>query len=284
MTHAGSQMTDAVRVGRLLVRVLVLVGGVVAATVVGWIAGNVTAKADIPVIEEASEWIAPRTAVESESPKSETATWLGDPISAVAIPSLPAAAAPLPTEKSKGAVSLVERAVLSVKNLDATAKSMANVVTVADEASRHAVAALDAAALARPGDVDRDLMGITASAAGQPLSNPVIASSALDHRGSADGRTDLSAPCRDESPGGHSSTASRTRTSGHTAGKSIPPWSPMSLCGTSTSLAVACGGDHGSGAVLPGRPVQADRISLHDSVDGHQAALAVVLRPDVKPG
>ncbi|MFI9452728.1 hypothetical protein [Amycolatopsis sp. NPDC052450] len=263
---------------------LVLVGGVVAATVVGWIAGDVTAKADIPVIEEASEWIAPRTAVESDPPKSVTPAGLGVPISAVAIPSLPVAATPIPTGKSKSAVSLVERAVLSVKNLDDTAKSMASVVTAADEAARHTIATLDAAVLARPGDVDRDLMGVKASAAGQPVSNPVIAFSALEYRGSADGRTGRFAACRDESPDEPSSTASRARTSGHTAGKTIPPWSPLSLCGTSTSLAVACGGDHGSGAVLPGHPAQADRVSLDCNDDGHQAALAVVLRPDVTPG
>jgi hypothetical protein len=273
-------MTDAVRVRRLLARVLVLVGGVIAATVVGWIAGEVTARADIPVIEEASERIAPMTAVETpveiDPPKSVTPVWLGDPISAVASPS--------PAGKSKSAVSLVERAVLSVKNLDDTAKSMTNVVKAVDEAAHHAVVILDASSLPRPGQVSRDLMGVTASAAGQPVSNSVITSSSLDLPGAEDGRAVLSAPCRDESPGEHSSPASRVRTSGHTAGQSIPPWSPMSLCGTSTIFAVASGGDHGSGAVMPGRPARAERISLDCSDVGHQAELAVVLRPDVTPG
>ncbi|HET6285365.1 MAG TPA: hypothetical protein VFG15_01275 [Amycolatopsis sp.] len=280
MTHTGSEMTD----GRLLTRVLVLVGGVIAATVVGWLAGDVSARADVPVVDEASEWIAPMTAVEIDLPETATPAWSGGPLSAVTSPSLPVPAVLSAAGNSKSVLSLVERAVLSVEKLDGVAKSMANVVTAADGAARHAVTALDASDPRWPGEVSRDLMEVSASVAGPPVSNSVTTSSAPDFRGAADGRTALSAPCRDNSPGEPAFSASRARTSGHTAGKSSPPWSPMSLCGTSTSLAVACGGDHGSGAVLSGRPARADRMSPDRGDDGHRAALAVVRRPDVTPG
>ncbi|MEV6908043.1 hypothetical protein [Amycolatopsis sp. NPDC051071] len=277
-------MTDAVRVGRLLARVLVLLGGVVAATVVGWIAGEVTARADIPVIEEVPERIAPMTAVEIDPPESVAPVLSGDPLFAAPSPSLPASAVPSLARKSKSAASLVEREVLSVKSLDGTAEYMVSVVTAADEAARHAVFTLGASVLQQPSEVSRDLVGATASAAGPPVSNSVITSSAPYFPGAVGGRTAHSAPCQDESPGEHSSPASRAHTSGHPRENRFRPWSPMSLCGTATILAAACGGDHVSGAVMPGRPARADRISLDYSDVGHQAALAVVLRPDVTPG
>ncbi|KZB83418.1 hypothetical protein [Amycolatopsis regifaucium] len=278
MTDAVSRTIDAMRVGRLLARALVVVCGIFAATAVAWIVGDVTARADTLVVDGRPESGAPVTAVEVDPSLSAARVQVGDPADSVAIQPLREFAASSLPRRSESVVALLDRAVVSVENLDETAKSTTNAVT------RRAVEALDVSASRQPADVDRTPAGVTSSFTGVPASKPATASSGLVSQDAADGTRTLSSPCGHKARGEYPSGASRFHGSVRATGESVPPWSPVSRCGTSTSVAAACGGDHGGGAVVPVRTARNNRISPHCGEIGHQAALATVIRPGVTPG
>ncbi|WP_410663511.1 hypothetical protein [Amycolatopsis sp. lyj-84] len=255
------------RVGRLLARSLVLVSGMVAATAVAWIAGDVAAKADTLVIDGSS---GPAIAVEMS------------PATAIANRTLPVAVVPSLIQKPNSAEALIGHGAVSSKYLDEAVKSEVRVANAPIEADRRAATTVDVAGQGPPGEASRDRVGGLASDDDAPASEPDIVSSA---RSEADHVTTLL-----PSPRGHKvvshqpSRASHPRVSGHAAGKPIPLWSPMTACGKRTNLAAAGAGDHGSGALMSGSAAQNDRIPLSGSDFENRSPQAAVIQPGVRPG
>ncbi|MEV6909102.1 hypothetical protein [Amycolatopsis sp. NPDC051071] len=278
VTDAGSRTIDAVRVGRLLARVLVLVGGVAAVTAVAWIAGDGGARADPLIIDGLPGSSAPTAAVEMS------------PISLTANRTLRAIAVSPGTQKAKGVEALVGHVVVSSNFLDETVKSAMTVAPAGTEAARQRATTLDVPDQRRLAEAGRGRGGVTVSDGGAPASDPADVISAQTLQGKADHAATSRPSPRGHKVAGHQASwtshpwASHPRASGHAVGKPIPPWSPMATCGGRTSLAVAGSGDHGSVAAMPDCAAPAKRIPLDGGAFGHQAVPAAVIQPGVRPG
>ncbi|OLZ54679.1 hypothetical protein BS329_09255 [Amycolatopsis coloradensis] len=246
------------RVGRLLARPLVLAGGVVAATAVAWIVGDVSARADSLIPDDLPGLTAPAVEV------------------------VPATA----MVNRDSASSLIRKALsaevlISSEHLDETVKSAVSTATDAAGPVRHTATALDVPDQRQLDEASRESVVVMTSDDGAPASGPAIVSSARILRGEAvHAATSLPTSRGHEVVGHHP----HPRSFVHAVGKPIPPPSPTVTCGTSTSLAVACGGDLGSGAVVSGPAERNIRVSPGHGAFGHQAAQAAVIRPGVTPG
>ncbi len=259
---AGGQTIDTVRAGRVLARTLILVGGVVAATAVAWIAGDVTAGADTPIADGPS---APTAAA--------TRFRLPDPVFAVAS-----------RTPHVVAEALIGRAAASTKHLEDAASPAASEVAADAGTVRHAAASLDVSTSRQPIDARRGRVEVATFPRALPVSNPDGTFLVLASWSGAGDAIAFPSSSRHKVLDDHSPPAPHPRETGHLAGEPDPPRSPLSACGTSPSLAVACGGEHRSCAVVLGCAARTIRISLAYGEFGHEAAQAAVIRPDATPG
>ncbi len=283
MTDVGNQASGTSRVSCFLVRALVVLGGAVAATAMAWSADNVT-RADASVPENSA---GSATSVEIDQPPSPMLSQAEDRARVVIRRALPETVTPSLSHAAESVRAFDPRTVVPLTYLGSVVKPAAGIVTsVAASAHRVTALTVDDPMPQRPSEVVRDHIGdVMAVGTG---SGPVPAVAGLPAQGgAADASESADSPCLRHFAGGDSSSMPPhvyPRISAHDGRDFVPPWSPLSACGASTSAAVVNGGDHRVSATMPGRSASSARPSPRNCDFGRQATRATAIRPGVTPG
>ncbi|MEV7550393.1 hypothetical protein AB0N89_12275 [Amycolatopsis sp. NPDC089917] len=284
MSNAGDQRGGAVRVGLLVTRAFVVVGGAVAATAAAWLAGDLTACADtadsVPgpsasavMVEDGQTLLQRQSRLDEVTVQTQSRL-----LQATEVPSL--------TRVTAEAEKSLSRVGVSPKHLAGIPRPAVKAVTETVATTRRTAITEAGAAIVREiSGTSREPVAVTSSISGMPQTgtDSTVLNSEL-RKGMSGVGVALESPSRHRGSDDDNAPVSRRHGAVPGKGTVLPPWSPMPVCGSSVTIAAA--GATGAAGIgdIPDNATRSLRLVPDTSAVERYCVRAAVIRPGVTPG